>query len=251
MKKSIKRYFSFLKIFKQNCRYCLFKSSMFGICSNCFKYFEYFIYPFSSYNNGMKIISMSRYISKVREEILNFKLRNNREISKFFVISIFKYPRLISDLSKYQYITYVPMDKKKEKSIRGYNQAKIIAYDLSMFLGIPVIDLIEKVKTNKVQSSVKREFRKDNVLDAYRVKEGFNIDSILVVDDIYTTGATLNEIKKKILEKYNVRVDSFVLSKTISIKKQETSLVQCKSKYYYLKSNRKRKRERKRNKILY
>ena len=234
MKKKINKYFMFLKVFKQNCRYCLFKSSMYGICSNCFKYFQYFLNPFTQYIDGMKIISMSRYMSKVKEEILDFKLRDKREISKFFILSIFSYPKLLSDLSRYEYITYVPMDENKEKYFRGYNQAKIIANDLSMFLGIPVVDLIEKVKKNKVQSSVRREYRKDNVRDVYIVKNGFNFNSILVVDDIYTTGATLFEIRKQILKKYNSRVDAFVLSKTLSFRRTDISLLNKKSKYYYI-----------------
>ena len=134
-KNKINRYFLFLNIFKQNCRYCNFKINSFGICSFCFKYFKYFIYPSYKYINGMKVISMSKYISEIKEEILDFKLRNKREISKFFVISCFFYPKLISDISKYEYITYVPMEKEKEKYKRGYNQSKIIAKDLSMFLG--------------------------------------------------------------------------------------------------------------------
>ncbi len=238
-------YFNFLRVFKQNCRYCLFSSNSFGICSKCFKYFKYFIYPYSTYTIGMKIISMSRYVSNIKEEILNFKLRNSREISKFFILSLFYYPRLVSDLSKYEYITYVPMDKDKEKYFRGYNQSKIIAKDLSMFLGIPVINLIEKVKKNKVQSSIRREDRKENVKDVYSIKNGYKIKSVLIIDDIYTTGATLFEIREKIEEVYeDINIGSLVLSKTISIKKENTSLIDRKYKYYSLKIQKKKLRKK-------
>ncbi len=276
-----KYYFMFLTLFQQNCRYCLFSSTSYGICSNCLKYFTYFLKPFYTYINQVKIISLSRYISKVRKEILNFKLRDNREISKFFILSIFNYPNLISDLSKYEYITYVPMDKYKERYYRGYNQSKVLAKDLSMFLGIPVIDLIEKVKKNKTQSTTSREERYLNVKDVYRVNTNINLDlklnskfnlnsqpnsklklkknsnsnsstkNILLVDDIYTTGATVFEIIKKIKEKYNktnmnvyVNVDVLVLSKTISINKNTSSLVSRKNRYYKLLENRKLKRKR-------
>lgn len=247
-KNKIKKYFMFLKVFKQNCKFCEFKINSFGICSKCFNLFKYFIYPNYIYINGMKIMSLSRYVSDIKEEILNFKLRNKREISKFFILSIFYYPKLISDITTYEYITYVPMDKEKEKIKRGYNQAKIIAKDLSMFLGIEVINLIEKVKKNKIQSSVRKEYRQENVKDVYEVKEGFDfIDfkKVLVVDDIFTTGATLFEIRRKIKDKYpNAKVDAFVLSKTISIKKEETSLVNRKYKYLKLKERRKLIRKR-------
>ncbi len=278
--KEQKRYFTFLRLFQQNCRYCIFQSTSYGICSNCLKYFTYFLKPFYTYINNVKIISLSRYISIIRKEILNFKLRDNREISKYFILSIFNYPRLISDLSKYEYITYVPMDKNKEKYYRGYNQSKLLAKDLSMLIGIPVIDLIEKVKKNKTQSTISKEERYLNVKDVYRVNTNtdlelkFKFDSklnskvnshnkrtlkILLVDDIYTTGATVFEIIKKIDEQYNdinnkmnnnmnlnmkIDVDVLVLSKTISISKNSSSLVSRKNKYYKLLENRKLKRKK-------
>ncbi len=240
-----KSYFIFLKLFQQNCRYCIFQSNAFGICSSCLKYFTYFLKPFYTYINQTKIISLSRYMSDIREEILRFKLRDNREISKNFILSIFNYPKLLSDLSKYEYITYVPMDKDKEKYYRGYNQSKIIAKDLSMFLGIPIIDLVEKVKKNKTQSIVSKEYRHINVRDVYSVKSGFYFKNILLVDDICTTGATVFEIKKKIKEKYiNSDVDVFVLSKTISIKRNVSSLITRKYRYLKLLDNRKHTRKR-------
>lgn len=212
------------------------------------KYFTYFLNPFSTYINGTKVISMSRYISNIREEILNFKLRNYKEISKLFILSIFNYPRLLSDLAIYDYIAYVPMDKNKEKYVRGYNQAKIIAEELSVFTGIPVLELLEKVKRNKTQSSVKRTYRAANVRGVYRVRENVNIKKetkILLVDDIFTTGSTIFEIKKILLEKYNnIKVDAFILSKTINIKKEETSVISRKHKYYSLKNSKKRLRKK-------
>lgn len=246
-KETIKQkiYFNFLKAFKQNCRYCIFKSSSYGICSSCIKYFSFFLNPLYTYTNSMKIITLSRYTSIVREEILSFKLKDNREISKYFVLSIFNYPNLISDLSKYDVITYVPMNKRKEKYLRGYNQSKILAKDLSMVLGIPIIDLIEKVKENKTQSSISKEERILNVKDVFKVKENFCFNNILLVDDIFTTGATVFEIRKKIKEKYSKsNIDVFVLSKTISIKRANSSLVERKYKHIKLVNNRKLTRKK-------
>lgn len=181
-----KTYFGFLKLFQQNCRYCIFKSNSFGVCSSCFKYFKYFIKPFYTYIKQIKIISFSRYTSRIRREILNFKLKDNRELSRMFVLSVFNYPNLISDLSKYEYIVYVPMDKEKEKDIRGYNQSKLLAKDLSMFLGIPVIDLVEKVKKNRTQSTISKKERYLNVKNVYsinkKIKLNLNFKNILLVE---------------------------------------------------------------------
>lgn len=82
-------------------------------------------------------------------------------------------------------------DKKKE---RGYNQCEIIGQSLSQFSGIPIIkDVVKKIVHNESQTGKNRLERIENVKSAYelnelRVIKGLNI---LVLDDVITTGATV------------------------------------------------------------
>ncbi len=92
------------------------------------------------------------------------------------------------------------MDKIK-KAKRGYNQAELITNIISKS-GLIKSDntILEKAKKSKTQSTLKKEERKNNVENAYVVKQTYKVKNrkIIIFDDIYTTGATVNEISKKL-----------------------------------------------------
>lgn len=92
----------------------------------------------------------------------------------------------------------VPLTKKKLKT-RGYNQSEEIAKELSKKLGIPLAgDCLTKQKETRSQMELKKEERASNLKDAFAVLAAEKISGkkILLVDDVYTTGATLEECAK-------------------------------------------------------
>jgi len=93
----------------------------------------------------------------------------------------------------------IPLDKKKIK-IRGYNQSEELAKELSMVLQIPIIsDVLIKTKSTKPQMELKKEEREKNLRGAFTIKNSTTDESILLdkkvflVDDVYTTGSTMEE----------------------------------------------------------
>ena len=95
-------------------------------------------------------------------------------------------------------ITYVPLSKKRQK-MRGYNQAELLANEISKLSGVPVLKLLEKTSHNPAQSGISSpEKRKLNVSGVYKVvnTEAAKGKTILIVDDIITTGATISECAK-------------------------------------------------------
>jgi len=96
-------------------------------------------------------------------------------------------------------ITYVPMYKKKEKK-RGFNQSKIIADKLGEKMNRPVVNLLEKTKDNRSQVGLNPQERQENVHNVFisnMVEVGPRpCNTVLLVDDVYTTGATINECAK-------------------------------------------------------
>ena len=90
---------------------------------------------------------------------------------------------------QYQYI-------KKE---RGYNQSELIAREIAK--NIPVIvykNALKKIKNNKRQSDLSKEDRLDNVKNVYQIanEEIIKDKRVVLFDDIYTTGSTLNECSR-------------------------------------------------------
>ncbi|MFQ6882595.1 ComF family protein, partial [Clostridium sp.] len=101
-------------------------------------------------------------------------------------------------------ICYVPISKDSLKK-RGFNQCSVLAKNISSILDIPVIDCLVKVKETKEQKLLGKEERMKNILDAFEIKNKEKLfkKNILLIDDVYTTGATINECKKNI-EKCNI-----------------------------------------------
>ena len=89
----------------------------------------------------------------------------------------------------------IPLDDKKLKS-RGYNQSEELAKELSEVLQIPMIyDNLVKVKTTKPQMELKKEEREKNLEGAFKIKSPQALlgKKIFLVDDVYTTGSTMEE----------------------------------------------------------
>ena len=97
-------------------------------------------------------------------------------------------------------ITYVPLGKRGIKE-RGYNQAKLLAGVVSSFSGIPVSDTLVKLYETTPQHELGAASRKGNVLGIFDVTcpEGIEDKTVLLIDDVCTTGATLNECAKMLM----------------------------------------------------
>lgn len=121
-----------------------------------------------------------------------------RDFSQLIEYNLVKYKLKNIDL-----ITFVPGDKIREK-LRGYHIPKIISRKLSKITGIKYQALLKKIKHTKSQAKLNKADRLTNNLGVFKNIEynKINPTKILIVDDIYTTGSTINEVEKALLDKY-------------------------------------------------
>lgn len=100
-------------------------------------------------------------------------------------------------LPKNTIITPVPMHKSKEKR-RGFNQAVLIARYLSERANIVYAELLVRTKQNHAQVGFNRRKRLANVRNSFEIAENVGISgkNIILIDDVITTGATINECAK-------------------------------------------------------
>ncbi len=90
----------------------------------------------------------------------------------------------------------VPLSPERERE-RGYNPALLLAQELSLKVGIPLRRLLFKGRSTKPQMSLSRKERLQNPRGAYQRARGEpSLQSVLLVDDVFTTGATLEECAK-------------------------------------------------------
>jgi len=113
-------------------------------------------------------------------------------------------------------ITFVPLHPSRLQE-RSFNQAEQLAKRLSYYIGIPAIETLERVKETHKQSKSGKWERLNEMQGAFqiidRVKEQIQVKTILIIDDIYTTGATLNECAQELMDSGAKKVCSLTLAR--------------------------------------
>ena len=143
-----------------------------------------------------------RYENLIRNQILSLKFHEKPYIYKTISYFLENKRKNFENLKKYDIMIVVPISKKRQKE-RGYNQSELIAKEISKMLSIKIEkNIIRKIKNTPPQSSLNNEQRQENIRGVYKV---FNIEkiknkNILIIDDIYTTGNTVNECAKVLVE---------------------------------------------------
>ncbi len=117
--------------------------------------------------------------------------------------------------SDYDYVIPVPIHYARKRE-RGYNQSAYIAQGLAESTGIvPLIKLAKRIKYTQTQTRLDKSERGKNVRDIFEiVDKNLNIKnkSILIVDDVFTTGSTINSLAKVILEAGAKKVSAATLA---------------------------------------
>jgi len=115
-------------------------------------------------------------------------------------------------------ITPVPLHKDK-LHLRGYNQSFLLAKELSVLLHLPCdAQLLERTRQTDAQAKMTREERLKNVKNAFVATKDVNGEIILLIDDVLTTGATVDACAKAL--KKNGAEKVFVLTVATGNKKK-------------------------------
>ena len=145
-----------------------------------------------------ELISIFKYEGIIRDKILQYKFEDKAYMYNTFAKIILKNEKICGLLKKYDIIIPVPIHKKR-KAQRGYNQTQLIASKISKYVEIKLCDdVLIKSKNTIAQSKLNKNKRKQNIKGAFKILNSEKIQgkNILLFDDIYTTGSTVNECSK-------------------------------------------------------
>lgn len=150
--------------------------------------------------------SLGIYRDPLRKIIQKLKYRFVQEEAEVLVDLMLNYwakysPQLLIEIKKDQGVGWVivpvPLHPKRQKW-RGFNQAEAIGQILSKKIGLDCCNYLKRVRFTKPQVGLKSHERRKNIKNAFALTNHFSLStlhsmSILLIDDVWTTGATLKE----------------------------------------------------------
>lgn len=156
--------------------------------------------PFINHPVEKDVICPLRYEGIVRDIIFKYKYSKNPHLYKMFgnlMLEAFQ----STDINPV-IIVPIPLTRRK-KAHRGFNQAELLGRFLSKHTNIPIdTKNLVKIKKTKSQSGLTKRGRKENIKGAFGIKNRdiFIGKTVLIVDDIFTSGATYNEASRMLIE---------------------------------------------------
>lgn len=141
------------------------------------------------------------YDDIMRRSISMFKYHNRREYAKVYASEMYKNCGWFLKQASPEVLLPVPVHRQKKRQ-RGFNQAELVAKELGKLMKVPVDAdyLVRKEKTTP-QKELTRGQRRMNLKEAFEVcPKGEYYKRVLLIDDIYTTGATMDAISEILRE---------------------------------------------------
>lgn len=141
------------------------------------------------------------YDKLMRESIARFKYGGRKEYAAFYAEEILRRCWKEAAYWKPEVLVPIPLHPSRKRK-RGFNQAQLVAERLSQKTGIPMdAGLLRRVKKTHAQKELSGRDRAANLRGAFSIRdEKVPYKKILLVDDIYTTGSTMDEAARMLLE---------------------------------------------------
>jgi len=159
-----------------------------------------------------KAVSVFRMTGTAQELIHRYKYSNTPEMARPF--GKLAAEALIKNGIKVDFIVPTPLHWLRS-FLRGFNQATLLAEVISEETGIPVMDIMKRTKWTKQQARLSRKERKKNLKGAFSVKkqEICKNRSILLLDDVMTTGSTLSAAAAELMKAGAHEINVLVLGR--------------------------------------
>ncbi len=159
-----------------------------------------------------KARSVFPFSATVQNLIHELKYNEMKRITKYLGGYITEYLHHFQPFENIDIVTPVPLHKVKKRA-RGFNQSEFLSKEISIHMNWSHIsNLVLRNRFTDTQTKLDRKQRQENVSDAFILNSKFNIQNknILIVDDVFTTGSTVNSICELLKKNHAGRI--FVLT---------------------------------------
>jgi len=190
---------SLKKISGNRCDICLEQIDTEGLCAECLKKKPDYTRLYCSY----------LFTSPMSALIIGLKDSNKQYLSSHFAEIAFD---TVENLDRITLITFVPSSKKRLRK-RGYNQSELIARELSRLTNIPYDSVLLRKGDTKTSKLNKKE-REKQIKDQFTFIKGVFDETVLLIDDVCTTGSTLRECASELKKAGAKEVFCFTVART-------------------------------------
>ena len=161
--------------------------------------------------------SVYYYEGVLRQLVHCFKYQGKVQVGRMLAHSLVEYCRPESPFSSAECVIPVPLGIKKLRH-REFNQSFILAKAIGKYLGVSIYPFaLKRIKEPGSQMELSRQERMQNVQGAFKVRKKKEIykKEVLLVDDVFTTGATISECSRVLLQNGVKKVWVLTLARTI------------------------------------
>ncbi len=225
-------------LYPAKCRVCddfLGVASMPYICTDCWQDVQYLEPPWCDICgtpdvNGLcdacatspprygQLRTVAVYQTTLQQAIHLFKFEKKKVFARHLIHLINAHIPVDCDVATYDFILPIPIHKKRLRE-RGFNQATLLADGIAKAVGVPVLtNTLVRKRHTVAQSSLDKEARQENIVGAFDVLEPDTIRGkrLLVIDDVFTTGATIREAVSELWTADPAEVDVLTLARTVN-----------------------------------
>jgi len=186
-------------LFPPRCAFCGRITEGEGACPSCRDKLPYFTGTTGHKEFFSRCTAAFRYEGVVRASLLRFKFGGRQSCAAAYAPFVAEAVR--RELGPFDSVSWPPVSAKRKRQ-RGYDQAELLARATARCLGKEAAPLLVKTRDTPKQSGLAdRAKRRANVMGAYRVRDAEAVRgrTVLLIDDIVTTGATLSECARELL----------------------------------------------------
>ena len=164
-----------------------------------------------------KLRSIAFYQTTLQHAIHLFKFQKKKVFAKHLIRMINAHLPTDCCIADYDFMLPVPIHKKRLRE-RGFNQATLLAKGIAQAEGVPILtDALIRHRDTVAQSRLDRDARQQNIIGAFEIPNPKVIRDkrILIVDDVFTTGATIREAVNELWNADPAEIDVLTLARTL------------------------------------
>lgn len=187
-------------IYRKKCYFCGKSRYSLKMCPECFEKLEFNDYEVNRIIDGVDVYCAGTYTKELQKLIRGVKYHRQRELAYYQAKFMYEYFRNIDFLQKQDFeVIPVPLHLNRIRQ-RKYNHMELVCEEFSKIGGFNCnLNLIKRIKDTKPQYKLNRVQRLNNLVNAFAIDEKYyNGKTLLIMDDICTTGSTFEEMIKSL-----------------------------------------------------